>query len=77
MKAPKKLSETEAEKEFASARRKGQWKELIEKVKTEKASYKVEDLKRGQVAALYRTATNAGLKVRTSYKDGYIVLSPA
>ena len=72
-----KLTEVQAKEEFAKVTNKGAWKDLIEKVKKEKTSMKVEDLTRGQVAALYRTAINAGLKVRTSYKEKYIVLSPA
>jgi len=70
------LNEVEAEEEFAKSGQKGKWKELIERVEEEETSFKVTGLKRGQIAALYRSAKNAGLKVKTSYKDGYAVLSP-
>ena len=71
------LDEVEAEEEFAKVGQKGKWKELIERVTEEETSFKVEGLKRGQLAALYRSAKNAGLRVKTSYKNGYAVLSPA
>ena len=73
----KTLTAAEAKAEFDKVTKIGAWKDLIEKVKKEKVSMKVEDLTRGQVAALYRTATNEGLKVRTSYKEKFVVLSPA
>ena len=71
------LKPAEAIKEHEKGAQKGAWKTLIDRVKTEKKSFKVEALTRGQVAALYRSAQNEGLKVKTSYKDGYIILSPA
>jgi len=70
-----KISKAEAEKEFASKPVKGQYKVLIEEIKKSQGAVKVEGLTRGQVAALYRTATNEGLKVRANYRDGYVVLS--
>ena len=70
-----KISKAEAEKEFTSKPVKGQYKQLIEQIKEEGGTVKVEELTRGQVAALYRTATAEGLKVRANYRDGYVVLS--
>ncbi len=70
------LKPAEAKKEHEKSAQKGQWKELIERVKNEHNSFKVEDITRGQIAALYRTAKGEGLRVKTSYKNGYIVLSP-
>lgn len=72
-----KISDAEAEEEFAKTGAKGAWKTLIEEIQSEGTSRKVTGLTRGQVAALYRSARDAGLKVKTSYKEGSVVLSPA
>jgi len=72
----RELKPAEALKEHEKGAQKGAWKELIAKVKSENKSFKVEGLKRGQVAALYRSAQNEGLKVKTSYKEGTVVVSP-
>lgn len=72
-----KITHEEAEEEFAKSATKGQWKELLENIEEDGEPRKITGLTRGQVAALYRSAKNAGLDVKTSYKNGYVVVSPS
>jgi len=71
-----KLSTAQVEKELASKRQTGQWRNVFARVKKGE-SLKLEGLTRGQVAACYRGAKEAGILYRTNYKEGYIVLAPA
>lgn len=70
-----KISKEVAEKEISEKRVKGKWTEIIAQVKKDKLPVKIEDITRGQVAALYRAATIAGLKIRANYKEQYMILS--
>ena len=70
-----KISKEVAAKEIAEKQKKGQYQELFKQIKETKEPVKVEELTRGQVAALYRAATVEGLKMRANYKEGYVVLS--
>ncbi len=72
-----KITHEAAEEEFAKSVSTGQWKEMLEEMAEDGEPRKVTGLTRGQVAALYRSAKNAGFKVKTSYKEGTIVISPA
>ena len=73
----KVISEEDAKKELDKVRTVGQYQDLFEQINKDGKPRKVTDLSRGQVAALYRTAKDKGLIVKTSYKDGYVVLLKA
>ena len=70
----KVISEEEAKKELAKVHTVGQYQDLFEQINKDGKPRKVEGLSRGQVAALYRTAKDKGLIVKTSYKDGFVIL---
>jgi hypothetical protein len=67
-----------SDEEFESyqSSRKSYWKQVIEHVKTHNKPIKVSDLTRGQVAAGYRAAQEAGLRVKANYKDGFLLIAP-
>jgi hypothetical protein len=71
-----KISKESAAKEISEKRVKGQYQTLFEEINKTGESRKVEELTRGQIAALYRAAQVAELQVRANYKGGYVVLSP-
>lgn len=70
-----KISKEAAQKEITEKKVKGKWTQIINEVIESKAPVKVEELTRGQVAALYRAASNAGLDIRANYKEQYVILS--
>ena len=71
------ISEEEAQEEFDKITRKGKWSELLDSIKKDGEPRKVTKLTRGQIAALYRTAKDSGVEVRTSYKEGFVILRKA
>ena len=74
-----KKSAADVEKEFAEnpPRAKGQWNEIVERVKKTGAAVEVTDLSKGQVAAAMRKFKEVGLRYRAFYKDGKILVLPA
>ena len=68
------ISKKAAAEELAKKRVKGQWATIVEQVQKSGEPVKVEEISRGQVAAIYRTASAAGLKLRANYKEGYVIL---
>jgi len=70
-----KIEVEEFEKIKKESTKAGKWKELIEEVLKEGGARMVEDITRGQIAALYRKALEAGLDVKTSYKNGFVLLA--
>lgn len=69
------ISDKEVEAEFNKVSVQGKWAEVIKDVLKDGKARKVTKLSRGQVAALYRTAKDKGLRVKTSYKDGTVILA--
>jgi peroxiredoxin family protein len=67
-----------SEEEFNEVKKqeRGKWKEIINQVKQSGRPVKVEGLKRGQIAACARTAKVMGVRVKTLYKEGAILLAP-
>ena len=72
-----KITEKEFEAAEAAKAKKGKWTEVIKEVIEEGECQKITELSRGQVAALYRAAKAAGVKVVASYKDNSVSLAPA
>jgi hypothetical protein len=74
-----KKSAAEVEKEYKEnpPRAKGQWNDIVEKVKTTGQAVEVTDLSKGQVAAASRKFKEVGLRFRAFYKDGKVLVLPA
>jgi len=68
------ISDEEAEEEFAKVTERGKWSKILDTVVKGGGAVKISGLKRGQVAAVGRRAKELGLEVKTSYKNGYIVI---
>jgi hypothetical protein len=64
----KKLSEGRA--------RGGSWKQFIQKIRDTGKPYQRTGLRRTQVAAGYRACKEAGLRIKTDYKNGVIIAGP-
>jgi hypothetical protein len=78
MKVSKKTS-VEVEKEFAEAplHQKGKWTALMEDVKKTGKSVEVTELTQGSIAGAARRVKQLGLRCRTFYKEGRILILPA
>ena len=74
----KAVTHEEAKELLASAhtRQRGDWQELIDKVKKTKQPLVVEDVTRGQAWALRRTAINAGIKATVLNGGNKVLLTP-
>ena len=74
-----KKSAAEVEKEYAEnpPRAKGQWNDIVERVKKSGQAVEVTDLTKGQVAAATRKFKEVGLRYRAFYKDGKVLVLPA
>ena len=70
------VEEDELEKIMAESAERGKWSVLVKAVREDGKARKAEGLSRGQIAALYRAATSAGLGVKCSYKLGRVVVFP-
>lgn len=70
------ISLQKAEELLKQKTNRGKWKVLIEEIIKTKIPRKVTNLTTGQIAALYRSAREAGLRMRTSYKEKWILLVP-
>jgi len=69
-----KVSPEEFGEAMTTTAQKGKWKSLLEQVKADGAPRKVSGLTRGQIAALYRQARDKGFAVKTSYKEGWVMV---
>jgi len=72
-----KTTPEEMEKQASKRAVAGKWTKLLAEIEADGVPRKVSDLTRGQIAALYRSARDAGMDYVTSYKDGYIIIGPA
>ena len=72
-----KMTQKDFDAAEANKRKKGQWTNIIEQIKKDGVPQKITGLTRGQVAALYRTATQSGLRIVANYKDCTVSLAPA
>jgi hypothetical protein len=73
-----KKSAAEVEKEYKESppRQKGQWTEIVERVKDTNSAVEVTELSKGQVAAAARKFKESGLRFRAFYGEGRILVLP-
>jgi hypothetical protein len=73
-----KKSAVDVEKEYKEnpPRKKGQWTEIVERVKSTNQAVEVAELSKGQVAAAVRKFKESGLRFRAFYGEGRILVLP-
>jgi len=68
------IDDEELKRELAERAGRGKWQMLFNAIRQDGKARKVTGLTRGQIAALYRAASVAGLKAKTSIKRGTVIV---
>ena len=68
------IDDDELKAELAERAQRGKWQMLFRAIDADGKARRVSGLTRGQISALYRAASVAGLKTKTSIKRGTVIV---
>ena len=68
------IDDEELKRELAERAQRGKWQAVLRAIDADGKARKITGLSRGQISALYRAASVAGLKTKTSIKRGTVIV---
>ena len=68
------IDDEELKRELAERAQRGKWQAVLRAIDADGKARRVSGLTRGQISALYRAASVAGLKTKTSIKRGTVIV---